>query len=88
MTHHKREITRSDLKRRWPHRVTLPAEKVRGPVNREVTFCAAGVLSAKPLTYSLERRDGGDFVVFCFAEPEEAEAFAKQFGGERFRADH
>jgi hypothetical protein len=94
MAGRKGEITRNNLKRKWPrlrtvpqfpHHVALPAEKVRNPVNREVIFCAAGVLSASPLTYFMHQ-DDSDLVVFCFANPEDAEAFAKHFGGSHVTA--
>jgi hypothetical protein len=52
--------------------VALPAEKVRDPIDRELIFCAAGVLSATPLTYPL-RRDDSDFVLFCFSNSEDGE---------------
>jgi hypothetical protein len=80
MAKRKGETTRGDLQRKWPHRVALSADKVRG--NNEIVCGAAVVLSGAPLTYSL-RRDDLDFVVFCFGEPQDAQAFAERFGGER-----
>jgi hypothetical protein len=53
MTRRNGEIARDDLNRKWPHYAALPAEKVRGLKNRQVIFCADGVLPATPLTYSL-----------------------------------
>jgi hypothetical protein len=45
MTRCKREITRDDPYRKWPHHVALPVGKVRGLVNSEVVRGFADALS-------------------------------------------
>jgi hypothetical protein len=82
MTYRKGEITRADLHRKCPHQVALPIGKVRGLKNSEIVRGFADALSVGPRTYSL-RHGVANFVVFCFAKPEDAEAFCERFGGER-----
>jgi hypothetical protein len=64
---------------------TTPARAApRSFCDADQIFCVTGVLSASSLTYFMRRVDS-DLVVFCFANSEDVEAFAKQhFGGERF----
>jgi hypothetical protein len=78
MTRRKGGITRADLRRKWPHHVALSADKVRG-VER-IVHRFANARSARRTFFM--RREERDFVVFCFAKPEDAEAFRDRFGGE------
>jgi hypothetical protein len=51
-------------------------------MNSQIVWSFAETLSVAPRPYSL-RRDDGEFVVFCFTKPEDAETFCQRFGGER-----
>jgi len=53
----KGEITRADLRRKWPHHVALSADKVRGLHNSQVVRGFEDTLSVAPLTYSVSRAD-------------------------------
>ena len=82
MTRRKGEVTLPDMKRHWPHHVALSADRVRGVMKSQAVWSFAQTLSAAARPYSL-RRDDGEFVVFCFTKPEDAQAFCERFGGER-----
>jgi hypothetical protein len=86
MTHRKGEITRSDLKRQWRHHVALLAEKVRGLKNSETVRSFANTLSVAQRQLHM-CRDNVEFVIFCFAKPEDADTFCERFGGERLPTD-
>jgi hypothetical protein len=85
MTQRKGEITLPQIKRKWPYHVALPAHKVRGVRNSEIVWSFAATLSAAPRPYAVHH-SAGDLVVFCFAKPEDAQAFAGRFGGQRLPA--
>jgi hypothetical protein len=85
VTHRKGVISRSQLNRQWPHHVALPAETLRGIGNSETVYAFLKPLSIGPRPYRLRRGNLG-FAVFCFAKPEDAQAFAERFGGEVFAA--
>jgi hypothetical protein len=83
MTLRKGEISTTRLRREWPHHVALSADKVQGDENFDLVHGFADTLSsAAPRTFSMFRQDR-DYVVFCFAKPEDAQTFCDRFGGER-----
>jgi hypothetical protein len=76
------ELSRRAIDRDWPHQVALHADKVKG-VGGEIIreFCRD--LSLSPRGRSVARDDGW-YVVFCFADPAQADLFRERVGGERF----
>jgi hypothetical protein len=78
----KGELSESQILRKWPHHVALPAEALRGAANSMPMYALAKELAGGPPPCHL-RREERDYVVFCFARAEDAQAFAERFGGER-----
>jgi hypothetical protein len=77
----KGEALQARLRHQWPHHVALSADKIRGHKNYDVVYAFAEAFSVAPRTFSM-RRDDLNFLVFCFAKAEDADAFCEQFGGE------
>jgi hypothetical protein len=82
----KGEVARARLRRQWSNHVALSGEKVRGHKNYDVVYTFAEAFSVGPRTFWV-RWDDLDFEVFCFAKPEDADAFCEQFGGKRLPSD-
>jgi hypothetical protein len=76
----KGEIGRTEIQRRWPHRVELPDDAVRGIANSAATFGLAKELGAAAYPLSAFH-DDRDFAIFHFATAEAAQAFHARFGG-------
>jgi hypothetical protein len=69
----KDELSQAHLSRESFYHIAIASDEV---------LAIAGASSVARWTFSM-RRDGLDFVAFCFAKPQDAEAFCEQFGGER-----
>ncbi len=78
----KGELSPAQIDRNWPHQIVVPADIAAG-------FAGAAVhqvckeLDGCPRHHSFVH-DGVWYLVYCFAKPEQAEAFRQRFGGEPF----
>ena len=82
MTSRKGELTPASIDRGWPHQIALPADQVKGVNNAMIhEFCRG--LSLCPRHHTVHR-DDVTYVVFCFADPSQAERFRERFSGELF----
>ena len=78
----KGELSPADIDREWPHQVALSAcASRRGGYKAIHAFCEN--LSLCPRGHSVFH-DGRRYNVYCFANPIDADAFMRRFGGEKF----
>jgi hypothetical protein len=83
MTSRKGEPTKTWLDRNFPHQVAIPALRCMGTADGPhiQIFCMQA--NVAPRHHSVRRNDKS-YVVYCFANPKHAEAFAAIFDGEPF----
>lgn len=76
------ELTHRVIDKGWPHQIALPQDRVSGrPFNGILQFCS--ILSIAPRGRSFVRDDEW-YVVFCFADKEDADLFQRRYGGVPF----
>ena len=77
----KDQLTTARIDREYPHQVELPAQLCRDDNEAQMQeFCSHLRTAPRGRWF---RKEGAWFVRRCFASPEDAEAFQRQFGGER-----
>jgi hypothetical protein len=85
MVYRKGELTCAGIDREWPHQVALSAEYVCGRQYMILhRFCNG--LSVCPRHQSY-RKDGQEFVVYCFKELSDAQLFQMHFDVELMTAE-
>lgn len=80
MVYRKGELNSGGIDRGWPHQVALPETAV---VGKNITiierFCRGLTLCSRRQHF---RRDGVEYIVFCFEQQMDAGYFQTYFGGE------
>ncbi len=75
----KGELSNGMIDRGWPHQVGLPNKDVGPQYSAIRAFCQGLSLCNRGHTFV---RDRQYINVFCFSDPEHAQRFATEFGGE------
>jgi hypothetical protein len=85
VVYRKGELNSGRIDREWPHQVALSADYVQGRQYMILhRFCNGLSLCPRRQSY---RKDGQDFIVYCFAERSDAELFSMHFDGELMTAE-
>ena len=83
MTNRKGEPTKTWLDKNFPHQVAIPAMRCTGTADGPQIQIFCHQVNVAPRHHSV-RRDDKSYVVYCFANPQHAKAFAAIFEGEPF----
>lgn len=80
MSRRKGEMSNGSIYQGWPHQVALPNNRVSTENKAIRSFCEGLSLCDRGHTFV---SDAGEYInVFCFGDPEHAQRFASEFGGE------